>query len=567
MSKQHGRYGAESILARSVVYNMNPMLSPEEDKTLARLEADMQRVVKKRCTQSATSLFTRDAQLSLKEIENPPDGCQGKAGCHARMPHIAALFRASSADVKNDYKRMAAEKRRAQALEKETEMKRRRACIEEHLAKTELLGADRSLFRSSASRFSESAVQEIFTMFNDSSWSRKRVLDLRAKAREIPQPTCEEMQKVLESIKCPEFTEMKLDQERLRWAKSMATRRQHLRHTAFLLGPQGEHGMWMFAMATLKPVNVLFTKLRLRARAFECSSRARGSAGSFWEEELDFHAWHFETDFVYEDASSISVPPGVEWYMLPGVTWSHNSTLFTDHEAMPFSDHMPGGPDDGDEQGEEKEEDLSLIEGQEMADLLALFPWAAQQYLERAPTSKPASSEVPSRPSVVPPPDTSDPLALSDAEIAGIFARVERKRLELEEVFRDVPAPEFRVVPRGGVNTFKACGMAIDSIRGQGSSDLSASWCSHYGMPKTATFAVVSYTMELAEQLAGAWCHKMNFFWHVWEENGFEWDFVFNNEIIMSYKPTAEWQEIQDAVRAGDAHYRRVQEIIDLRPH
>ena len=52
-------------------------------------------------------------------------------------------------------------------------------------------------------------------MFSDGSWSRKRVFDLCAQAREIPLPTSEEMQNIYESIKCPEFTEEKLGQGRM----------------------------------------------------------------------------------------------------------------------------------------------------------------------------------------------------------------------------------------------------------------------------------------------------------------------------------------------------------------
>ena len=85
-------------------------------------------------------------------------------------------------------------------------------------------------------------------------------------------------------------------------------------------------------------------------------------------------------------------------------------------------------------------------------------------------------------------------------------------------------------------------------------------------MAKTATYAVLIYTMDLAEQMAGAWCHKMNFFWHIWEENGHDVDFVYTYEIIESYVPTPEFHLIQAEVREGDAHLRRVQEILDLRP-
>ena len=568
MSKLHGRYGPETILARSVVYNLNPMLSPEEDTTLARLDAQLDRVAKRRCTTSATALFNQDARMSLADLESPPLRSEGKENNSIVMPQIAALLRASSTDVKCTYKKMAAEKRREQVTETEIEMQRIRTNIKDHVTKKCLVDADRPLVRSSASRLTASTVQGMMSdMLPDSRWSRKRVRDSRAHAREIPLPTNEELQKIYESINCPEFTEEKLDQGRLVWARPIAERRQLLRHTAFLLGPRGEHGMWMFAMATLRPINVIFTKLRLKARAFECSSIARGSADTFWEEELNFHAWLFETDFEYDDASSITVPLGAEWHMLPGVTWSHNSTLFCDHEPMPFFEHAPCMlPEKGEKDKEEQEDDLSITEGKDLADLLTLFPWAAERYLERAPKPMMASSDGPPRTRATRPPGLADPLALTDAEIAGILARVERKRVELDDIFSGMLAPEFKVVPRGGVNTFKACGMAIDSIRGQGSSEQSASWCERYGLAKTATFAVLTYTMELAEHLAGAWCHKMNFFWHIWEESGGDLDFVYTKDSIESYEPTTEFHLILMEVREGDAHFRRVQEILYLRP-
>ena len=37
----------------------------------------------------------------------------------------------------------------------------------------------------------------------------------------------------------------------------------------------------------------------------------------------------------------------------------------------------------------------------------------------------------------------------------------------LSKIYGPGPGVEFKVVPRGGVNTFLACGLAIDGMRGQ----------------------------------------------------------------------------------------------------
>ena len=84
----------------------------------------------------------------------------------------------------------------------------------------------------------------------------------------------------------------------------------------------------MFAFGVQRPINVISTKLRFKARRFEASTAAQDCARAFWQEDVGLHAWRFETDFEYGESSTISVPDGVDWYILPGVTWAHHSTLF-----------------------------------------------------------------------------------------------------------------------------------------------------------------------------------------------------------------------------------------------
>lgn len=204
-----------------------------------------------------------------------------------------------------------------------------------------------------------------------------------------------------------------------------------------------------------------------------------------------------------------------------------------------------------------------------MSDLFALCPWAAERYLEQSttlPPKKKAKKDPQATLSGLDGGPVADPSALTDAEMHAIFERVARKRIELAETFGHGTGIEFRVVPRGGVNTFIACGLSIDSIRGQGSSAESTAWCRTYGLTPSATYSVPAYTMHVAQHLAGAWCHKMNFFWDIWIDHGRDYAFVFSQEDIDRYEATPAWKAIVDACVEGDAHYNRVLDILLMRP-
>ena len=147
-----------------------------------------------------------------------------------------------------------------------------------------------------------------------------------------------------------------------------------------------------------------------------------------------------------------------------------------------------------------------------------------------------------------------------------IFDRVAQKRLELSVLVCHVERHESRVIPRGGVSTFESCGLIIDGIRGEGTSDDCDDWCHHYGLNLTVTYSVALYGMELATQMATAWCHKTNYFWDIWVAFGRDLSFLYQARDAEQYEATPEWSAIAAACRPTDKHYARVQALRDLRP-
>ena len=80
------------------------------------------------------------------------------------------------------------------------------------------------------------------------------------------------------------------------------------------------------------------------------------------------------------------------------------------------------------------------------------------------------------------------------------------------------------------------------------------------------TYAVEKYTMPLAQQLADAWCHKMNHFWSIVEAVGCDLDYIYTAADIDGYEETLPWKTIADGCRVEEEHFFRVWEIRRMHP-
>jgi hypothetical protein len=595
MMKEHGRYGAETLLARSVVYLLYAMMTALKDRKLDTLQAALARARNRHTSVNAFAMFIRDAttgafhagldagdglaladDTALRVDELRAVGV-GSDLCMTSVPRFAAYWRSASRNVRDTYADMARQRSEDNYTRKNVTVQRLREEIRQHHVKT-LSEEDAPLCRASSCKFPAASLKTMEDMFTGKvgNFSRKHVLALRGDVSKIPDATERALQEVYEGIGCPEFTNNKLDATTWKWARPMALNRKSFRRCAMLLGPMGEHGAWMFALGPQSPTNVVMTRLRFKARQYAPSAAALESVQDFWEEDVDNHDWLFETDFEYDDATTIVVPPLVSWYVLPGMTWTRNTTLFSDLDPIAFdvfiqdfgkkvADEDDGGDDEGDVADDPPGGDTE--EGTDLADILTLFPWAAERVLERSTaepkSKKPKNDDVERR--VLVPDAAAAREGLSDDDIAGILARVAAKRLELNE--RCVgPHNEFKVVPRGGPNTFLSSGLSIDGIRGQGSSAESVAWCDRCNLQKTVTFAVELYTMQLAQDMATAWCHKMNYYWGIYVDSGRHVDYVYTAADRAGYAELPAWKIYADNVQYAEPGYVRVNELRMLEP-
>ena len=96
-------------------------------------------------------------------------------------------------------------------------------------------------------------------------------------------------------------------------------------------------------------------------------------------------------------------------------------------------------------------------------------------------------------------------------------------RLELGD-HDDEESRDFHVTLRGGAWCMEHYGVPYNSLRGQASNDGARVFCRLNRLNDSATFSIGVYEADGAELLSRAWCHKMQWWYDQYAEQGPRFD-------------------------------------------
>ena len=93
------------------------------------------------------------------------------------------------------------------------------------------------------------------------------------------------------------------------------------------------------------------------------------------------------------------------------------------------------------------------------------------------------------------------------------------RRLALE-ASAPAPAKDFVWSLRGGAWAAEHRGVAYDVFRAEGIPGEPREFLALYGLAQSGSFSIAAYGEAEASELAGHWCHRHQFLFYVWGENG-----------------------------------------------
>jgi hypothetical protein len=188
---------------------------------------------------------------------------------------------------------------------------------------------------------------------------------------------------VLESIVFKPLEHNPLLDATVQWVRPICLNRQYFKKVALLLGPMGEHGVFSYGCANQKTYELTLTKWYLVGANVELTARGKASLDGFHMDELNYHQWNFETNWVQVCERDIVVPPGVEWFVVPNMTFSFNNSAHADFDAERLEDFVKGLPEVPTGAFAKRAEKTSTCPSADaFLELMVLYPFAAESVLE-----------------------------------------------------------------------------------------------------------------------------------------------------------------------------------------
>ena len=111
--------------------------------------------------------------------------------------------------------------------------------------------------------------------------------------------------------------------------------------------------------------------------------------------------------------------------------------------------------------------------------------------------------------------DCSDESELAPEDCAEVLMHdLLNKREEVDKI-ADKP-PGFRVIVRGGADTFQRFGVGYDYFRAEATSARAVQFCVTFQLQRSASYKISLYCEDVAMDLANAWMAKMQFLLDMW---------------------------------------------------
>lgn len=146
-----------------------------------------------------------------------------------------------------------------------------------------------------------------------------------------------------------------------------------------------------------------------------------------------------------------------------------------------------------------------------------------------------------------------------------VWAELEAKRLLLESEF-NVEDGDFEIHVRGGKNTAERKGVATDCVIGRSTHEYAEAWLKQYSFQPSVSFAFHKFTDYKACILAAAWCHRMQYFYTLFQLS-LDLRYEYTATDIANYQEQLEFVDLQIEHHGLDDHVcERVAQIKSCLP-
>ena len=123
----------------------------------------------------------------------------------------------------------------------------------------------------------------------------------------------------------------------------------------------------------------------------------------------------------------------------------------------------------------------------------------------------------------------------------------------------------FRVAPRQGKGTLAAHGVLCDAMRGVPRGHLVEKWCKKYHTGLSGTYALSIFDGEEgATEMARAWCHKLEYFYNIYQRVADE-GHVYTDLEVQNYAEEEEFSQYALTLTTRD-QLKRLEELRGLVP-
>ena len=401
-------------------------------------------------------------------------------------------------------------------------------------------------------KLTESELRTMGEMFADPALQDRSVKKLRELARVAPPPPSAAVQQAMRNI--PIYQGQTLPQ-RPAWLSPVCWHRAFFQNCALRFATR-EGNIWVkFLYATQSPIFAAFCVMQEEEHYVEMVQLSASNWDAVGAQHyqhrftMDFGAirpWH-ELPLVAEDA--IHVVKDVHY--LSGTSWASVS------ELVPLPEVLSWLPEPS--QPQQREKQSPKVPPQAEAEILAKHPFL-KAFVE---SQEPPSTPSPQSNRAAQKEETTESGPLTDDQLQEVFDAMERKRQEWAD--DEVPYDgEFKVSLVGGAWLMKQRGAAFDAWRGavrQGSP--AEAWCVQYMLPQTASFSINLYTEQEARAMAQGWCHRMYYFFSLWQSQG-DPGYKFTDQDVAAYKELPAFAGM--ARNASGAQLARIEKIRAIRP-
>ena len=154
---------------------------------------------------------------------------------------------------------------------------------------------------------------------------------------------------------------------------------------------------------------------------------------------------------------------------------------------------------------------------------------------------------------------------VQDLDFEEVWRELAEKRAEMEVLYSEKDDFFFQV--RGGLWTMVHKKMAANEVRGAASHDLALRWLLQYGLQTTASFGFKAHTEEGAATLAGAWVHRMQYFYSIFKA-ALDLEYEYSDADRDAYQEELAFVDlrIEHSIHRGET-WERCEQIRSFTPH